>query len=97
LIGIVFLLINLAPTSGVAAGLDPEVQWFVTLVQANNGKAFCASSKLKWGEVSKAYSEYIKSHHLPNRMTDQQAVQMLARMYPCSGGQDLATQSLQSP
>jgi hypothetical protein len=40
--------------------------------------------------VSKAYSEYIKSHHLPNRMTDQQAVQVLARMYPCSGGQDLA-------
>jgi hypothetical protein len=65
LIGIVFLLINLAPTSGVAAGLDPEVQWFVTLVQANNGKAFCASSKLKWGEVSKAYSEYIKSRIFP--------------------------------
>lgn len=88
LISIVFLLINLAPTSGVAAGLDPEVQWFVNLVQTNNGKAFCASSKLKWGEVSKAYSEYIKSHQLPDRLTDQQAVQVLARMYPCSGVQD---------
>jgi hypothetical protein len=87
----ILLLGNLSSRNiAAAAELDPVVQWFVSLVQKNNGKAFCASNKLKWGEVGKAYDDYVKSHHLTGRLTDQQAVQVLARIYPCSAGPDLA-------
>lgn len=74
--------------------IDKELQWFAALLRTHNGKAFCASPSQTIGETARAFAGYVKSRQLPNRLNDEQTVQVLARLYPCVGGQSIGTAQL---
>lgn len=69
----------------MAADANSEVQWFITLAKANNGKAFCASPTTTIKELLEVFSQFVKEHpELNGRVNDEQTLRALADHYPCA-------------
>jgi len=69
----------------IAADPPKEVSWWSQLLQAHNGTSFCLPPDTKDIDVAKALQGFIQANHLPEALTELQAVQLLAQIFPCSG------------
>lgn len=84
----VLLALSLFAThTAIAADANSEGQWFVNLVKANNGTAFCAAPLTTIKELAQILKAYTKAHpELGGRVNDAQVFQALAEHYPCPAG-----------
>jgi hypothetical protein len=69
----------------IAVSQADEATWWVNLYKANNGKSFCVPPDKTLLDMAKAVQKYIQSNNLPDSITDPQAIQILAQIYPCGG------------
>ena len=74
--------------------IDPEMKWFVDLLQTHNGKTFCAPPSQTIGDTARAFANYMRSNQLPNRVNDEQTIRALVHLYPCVGGQAIGSAQL---
>jgi Rap1a immunity proteins len=65
--------------------------WFAQLVQAHNGKEFCAPRNATLGTMAASLVRYSNAHpELHDSFNDQAALRGLAESYPCSQGSTAA-------
>jgi hypothetical protein len=68
-----------------AENQNEEIQWFVNLAKANNGKAFCAPPTTTVHELLDAFATFSKAHpELNGQVNDEQTLRSLAERYPCN-------------
>jgi TPR repeat protein len=60
-----------------------EATFFMDLVAANNGKAFCLPPKATMGEAATALQRFTKAHG-QKVLTEAQMIAALATIYPCT-------------
>lgn len=62
---------------------DEALRWFADLIKKNNGKAFCTAPGDDLPEEVGKVLQYMKDHHIRNDLNDAEAVDVLAKVYPC--------------
>ena len=78
-----------APIGSVPAQQADEkadAVWFIQLVQAHNGKEFCAPDNTTVNQLTASVAAYLKAHGTPSRVTDSEVTEALSESYPCRAG-----------
>jgi Rap1a immunity proteins len=78
-------MLSLCPKLSAAETSNEEIQWFMNLAKANNGKAFCAPSTTTIHELLDALHAFAKAHpELNGQVNDEQTLRALGERFPCA-------------